>query len=421
MNTANQSQGRQDAMKMSTFFLLYIAQSIPMSFFSTVIPVIMRQEQFSLASIGLLQFIKLPWLLKFMWSPAIDRTAHTLNDYKKWIIISEIIYGSLILTVAFLSLKTDFYLILLLIILSFIASATQDIATDALAIRSFPATRRPLLNSMQSMGAFGGTMIGSGILLILYHYRGWNELLPMLACFVLIAIIPLRFYHQTLPKDPARHKRMKGSLILSFFRQKGSVRQILFLFLFYNSLIGILAMSRPYMVDLGYMMKEIGIISGFAGTLTGCVSAFGGGLLLRRIGTERTQIICSLLIVFVSLSFYAQALHLLPLKALPILICLLWGVYGLSSVTLNTTAMQYVRPGCEGTDFTLQTVICHFSGILMAVGYGRIADYTGYSTLFLFSALIGFIALLYIHFIFNNSKDQIAPNSLKQEYPSKSL
>ena len=41
-------------MKMATFFLLYIAQSVPMSFFSTVIPVIMRQEQFSLASIGLL-------------------------------------------------------------------------------------------------------------------------------------------------------------------------------------------------------------------------------------------------------------------------------------------------------------------------------------------------------------------------------
>ena len=31
---------------LATFFCLYIAQTIPMSFFSTVIPVMMRQENF---------------------------------------------------------------------------------------------------------------------------------------------------------------------------------------------------------------------------------------------------------------------------------------------------------------------------------------------------------------------------------------
>ncbi|MBP8011770.1 MAG: MFS transporter, partial [Parabacteroides sp.] len=64
--------------KLVTFFCLYIAQSIPMSFFSTVIPVMMRQENFSLASIGLLQLIKLPWILKFLWSPLVDRNCVTV-------------------------------------------------------------------------------------------------------------------------------------------------------------------------------------------------------------------------------------------------------------------------------------------------------------------------------------------------------
>ena len=40
---------------LATFFCLYIAQTIPMSFFSTVIPVMMRQENFSLSAIGLLR------------------------------------------------------------------------------------------------------------------------------------------------------------------------------------------------------------------------------------------------------------------------------------------------------------------------------------------------------------------------------
>ncbi|MBE0653957.1 MAG: MFS transporter, partial [Bacteroidales bacterium] len=52
--------------KYGTLLSLYLAQSIPMSFFSTVVPVIMRQENYSLESIGYLQLIKLPWILKFL-------------------------------------------------------------------------------------------------------------------------------------------------------------------------------------------------------------------------------------------------------------------------------------------------------------------------------------------------------------------
>ena len=57
--------------KFPVLFSLYIAQSIPMSFFSTVVPIIMRQENFSLSSIGMLQLVKLPWLLKFLWAPIV--------------------------------------------------------------------------------------------------------------------------------------------------------------------------------------------------------------------------------------------------------------------------------------------------------------------------------------------------------------
>ena len=80
---------------LGTFFCLYIAQTIPMSFFSTVIPVMMRQENFSLSAIGLLQLIKLPWILKFLWSPMVDRHARTTGDYKRWIFSSELIYAVL--------------------------------------------------------------------------------------------------------------------------------------------------------------------------------------------------------------------------------------------------------------------------------------------------------------------------------------
>jgi hypothetical protein len=80
---------KEEFNKYYTLLSLYLAQSIPMSFFSTVIPVIMRQEQYSLESIGYLQLIKLPWIFKFLWAPLVDKTCHSSHQYRKWILSSE--------------------------------------------------------------------------------------------------------------------------------------------------------------------------------------------------------------------------------------------------------------------------------------------------------------------------------------------
>ena len=200
---------KEKTFNLATFFCLYIAQTIPMSFFSTVIPVMMRQENFTLSAIGLLQLIKLPWIVKFLWSPIVDRHTATTGDYKRWIFSSELIYAILIFSVAMLDFKADFYTILTLIIISFVASATQDIATDALAVLSFSRKDKSMVNSMQSMGSFGGSMVGSGVLLLLFHQIGWNSLLPCLAVFVLVMLLPLFFNKgiQITPKLPQQRAK----------------------------------------------------------------------------------------------------------------------------------------------------------------------------------------------------------------------
>ena len=102
--------------KFPVLFSLYVAQSIPMSFFSTVVPVIMRQENYSLSSIGLLQLVKLPWTLKFLWAPIVDNKARTTKQLKRWIIVSELFYATIIFSVAFFNLETDFKQIIFLVI-----------------------------------------------------------------------------------------------------------------------------------------------------------------------------------------------------------------------------------------------------------------------------------------------------------------
>lgn len=390
--------------KLVTFLCLYIAQSIPMSFFSTVIPVMMRQENFSLSAIGLLQLIKLPWIIKFFWSPLVDRNCMTVSHYKRWIFSSELIYAVLIFSVAFLDFKENFSTILILVIISFIASATQDIATDALAVLSFSRKDKSLVNSMQSMGSFAGAMIGGGVLLLLFKQIGWNSLLPCLAIFVIVALVPLFFNKDIAIKEKSQAQKAKKTDFYYFFTQKGIWKQIIFLFLYYSGLIGTLAMLKPYMVDLGYNIKEIGVMSGLAGTFIAFLSSFGGGFIIRRIGRYRARILFAVAILLATFYFLGLSYVTPTTLLLYIGIFLLWGSYGMATIIVYTTAMDCVREGREGTDFTIQTVITHLSSMCIAIASGKIADLTGYHGLFLFEVILATVSLIYIIFVFKKKQ-----------------
>jgi len=391
-----------------TFFCLYIAQTIPTSFFSTVIPVIMRQENFTLTEIGMLQLIKFPWVFKFLWSPIVDRYSTSINDYKRWIFSSELIYAVIVFSVAFLDLKTSTHMVLALIALSFIASATQDIATDALAALTFSKKNKVVVNSMQSMGRFGGTLIGSGLLLILFRkVGGWDSLLPFLALFVIIALLPLFFNKKLVIQQEKSEnvKRADWTDIFSFFDRKSILKQIGFLLLYYTPIIGSLAMLRPYLVDLGYDMKQIGIMSGVVGTAAGMLASFLAGFIVRKIGRYYSRILFAVFILVTPIYFYMISLNAVPdIQSLYFGIIMLWGSYGMASVVVNTTAMDCVRTGREGTDFTIQTVLTHTSGIGIVILSGKIADKLGYSNLFLFAFCLAALSLIYILTVFKREQ-----------------
>jgi len=389
--------------KLDTFFVLfslYIAQSVPMSFFSTVVPVIMRQEHYSLQSIGLLQLIKLPWIFKFLWAPLIDRNAGNLNQYRKWIIGSELFYAAVIIGIGVLNLQFDFKLIVVLMVIAFIASATQDIATDAYAILIMKKEERSFGNSMQSAGSFIGALAGSGLLLIVYHFFGWTILLHCLALFALIALIPLMLYKKRQPVVEKMGTPIKMKDLYLFFTYPGMTKRVVLLVFYYSGIIGILTMLKPYLVDLGYTIKEIGFMSGVGGTSVAALSALLSGFLIHKFGRRNSLIAFSFTSILATSYIWLISMFSPTTPFIYGAIFLIWGTYGLLTVAIYTISMDMVRPGREGTDFTIQIVITHLSSLIIAVSSGKIADSLSYSGLFLievFLCIATFIAVFYLY------------------------
>jgi len=374
--------------KFPVLFSLYIAQTIPMSLFSTVVPVIMRQESYSLQAIGLLQLVKLPWIFKFLWAPMVDNRGRTTKQLRNWIIFSELFYAIVILCIGIFNLQTDFKLIVILMIVAFTASATQDIAVDIYAIRQLSPGERSIGNSMQSAGSFVGSLFGTGVLLIAYYYFGWTNLLILLALFVAFAILPLLLYRKPIQNESESLPRVTFAEIYRFFSEKGKHKRVLILIFYYSGVIGILTLAKPFLVDMGYNVKQIGFMSGIFGTSIGVVSALAGGFIVKKIGRTISMYLFLLLSLCAALWFWFMTLSTPSLIAIYVGIGLLWSSYGLSTVAIYTTSMDAVRKGREGTDFTLQIVITHLSSLVIAVSSGKIGDMVGYNNVFAIEVLL---------------------------------
>ena len=177
--------------------------------------------------------------------------------------------------------------------------------------------------------------------------------------------------------------------------------------------MGLLSVVRPYMVDLGYNMKEIGVLNGIVGISAAMVVSYPASMLIRRFGIERVKILFAVFILIATV-YFTMISFSSPSKAWLIGgIMFLWMCYGMGTVVVYTSSMFIVRQGREGTDFTIQIVITHISGLLMALISGNIADRLGYHGLFCVEAVIAAVSLLYVIYLFKHSKRSSLP--LKNE------
>jgi len=382
---------------------------IAISFFTNFIPVFMRQEKFSLSVIGMMHFLTLPMLLKFLWSPAIDRSCTTVNDYRRWIYVSQLMFAILLLVIAFFHYSTSFYIFVALVFILFAISTAQTIATDALGTQVFDRNDKSMVNSMHLMGNFGGKLIGAGILFLIIKQVGWSSINSFLALCACIALIPLYLNRKlSINREQSIAKQVTLMDIFRFFKQRNGIwKQIGFLVLYHISLIGTLAMMRPYLWDLLHDMKQIGMINGFVGTGAGVIASFAGGLIVRKIGRHRSRSLFAVFMVITTLYVFIISQNAHPATLLLYIAIILINIsYGTSAVVLYTLAMDRVRKGREGTDFSIQLIIAQLSGMTVAALSGVFAQHFGYSNLFLAEFGFACVALVYILLVFRKNEEQ---------------
>ena len=391
-------------INLSTFFCLYLARAIPSTFIMTALQVTMRQHHIGLATIGLLSLVRLPWSLKFAWAPLIDRHCVTVGDFKKLLISTELVFALAIIIVGCLDVTKNLPIIIALVLISTFCASVQNVTSDTLAVNAFSRGDHSAVTSTKSMGRYVGRILGGGFFIMFLHSYGWHVVVPLLGFFALLLVIPVTLNKHIVVREHKHRKRAGFEDLLNFFTRREVWPQVVFLVLFFAGFDGIMVMLKPWMVDMGYNMREIGLYNGVIGTSVAFVMALFAGWWVKRVGVRTAR--CLVATAALAVPVYFLALTFLT-PSLPLVltgIILLRAVEASAAVTLYASSMDFVREGREGTDFTVQVVIVHTSGALLAVVAGGVGQWLDYRGLCLIELVLAVVTLVVTYSLSHRAK-----------------
>ncbi|WP_374611034.1 MFS transporter [Gordonia sp. (in: high G+C Gram-positive bacteria)] len=379
--------GRLAVGTLSLLTVLYFAQGLPYGFFSQAVPVILREEGYSLTQISVYGLLFAPWGLKFLWAPYVD----AYGTRRRWLVSLQLSSAVVALVLATLDLSGSLVWLLIGIAVINLLSATQDIATDGLAVSMLEPRQRGLGNGIQ-VGAYRiGMIAGGGGLLWLFSFAGWRALFVVMAVLLFAVTVGVWF----LAREPSRptgdapptpSKRVSPGLLLtgwsSRLRRPGVITFILVVgaFKFGNSMAS--ALVGPFMSDIGLTLGQIALVEGALSSAGALGGAALGGWLAYTYG-RRHALLVGGVTQTLSLGMYLVASIGVGGFWLVVTASLAEHILGgAATVAVFTLMMDACQKGYEGSDYTL--FACAVVGVQGAAGFaaGIVGDLFGFPAIF---------------------------------------
>ena len=389
------------AQKFLLLTCLYFSQGVPFGFFTQALPVLMRERGASLPEIGLTSLLALPWALKFLWAPLVDRYGvDAIGRRKSWILFLQLAGAVLFVVLGLLSDQHGYGYLVWGFFLANLISATQDIASDGLAVSLLSDRERGPGNGLQVAGYRLGMVFGGGFVLIFFGALEWLGAFAAMALALVLATLPTFYYSE----PAAAVDRMSSSsreMLLELFQRPGFPRWLLLIsFYKFGDALATTQILRPFLVDRGLGLEEIGRLLGTVGFLGGLLGALAGGFLLRYTGRYGGIALFGIIQAAAVFGYFLLSRGWFDSALLYPLCGLEHFTGGMATAALFTAMMDVCRPASGSTDYTLQaSFVVIATGSAGALG-GFTAEYWGYTGNFLLSGCLSLAAALIFAVIF---------------------
>jgi len=281
---------------MMVALLMGFSCGLPLLLTISVLQAWMKDEGVDLSVIGMMALVGLPYTLKFLWAPILDRFTlflfgrPLLGRRRGWLLV---IQSALMLAISGLGftrpMESPWMLVFVAFLVTFF-SASQDIVVDAYRREDLTDEELGLGSSLYVNGYRVGMLVASGGGLILADHISFTWVYQIMAVGMLVGIVTTLLAHEPRVTEGGPQS-MKEAVIAPFaeyFARKEAWVILAFILLYKIGDTMASAMTIPFYLDIGFSKTEIGTVVklfGFWAIIAGSVL---GGLMMLSLGIYRS-------------------------------------------------------------------------------------------------------------------------------------
>jgi PAT family beta-lactamase induction signal transducer AmpG len=384
---------------MLVMLLTGFSSGLPLLLTGSTFKFWMREEGLDLTTIGFFGLVGLPYTLKFLWAPLMDRIIPSFGGRRRgWMLITQVVLMIALGFMAFAQPSVHLPAIAGLCLLIAFASASQDIVLDAYRREYLNDEELGIGSSVFVNGYRIGLLASGALALVLAEYLSWPTAYFILGMFMLVGIVATLYAPEPIVETtpPSSLREAFVGPFLEFCRRPGWLSILLFILLYKIGDSMASEMLSPFWVDLEVSKPQIAAIVktfGFAALIAGGMLA---GLVVYRWGIIPSLLIFGLLQMISTAGFAVLAIvgnHLPTLTA----------VIAFENLTggMGTTAFVAFMASLTDKRFTATqyALLSSFMGIPRVLAgsiTGVLATWLGWAGFFVLCTLLAIPGLLLI-------------------------
>ncbi|MBI5212071.1 MAG: MFS transporter [Nitrospirae bacterium] len=300
--------------RIAAVTLLGFASGLPLALTSGTLQAWMAIDGVDIRTIGIFALAGLPYTLKFLWSPFMDRfvpkLGNRLGRRRGWILITQIALMLGIAAMAFNSPKQAPMLIAAFALVVAFSSASQDIVIDAYRTDVLREKERGSGAAVFVMGYRIAMLVSGALALIMSDHIGWRNTYLIMAGIMGIGVVSTLLGPEPEQKiiPPKNLQEAIWGPLKDYFSRRGALMLLLLIILYKLGDAYAGTLTTAFLIKgVGFTPTDVGTINKGLGLISLIVGAMFGGAMMARLGLFRSLLFFGVLQAVSNLSFMVLA------------------------------------------------------------------------------------------------------------------
>ena len=373
----------------------------------------MSEAGIDLTTIGLFALVGLPYSVKFLWAPLIDRAplpflTRLMGRRRGWALFTQLALVAAILGLGATQPDIDPWSTAAWALGVAFLSASQDVVIDAYRVEILDEHQYGAGAAAIVLGYRIGLLVSGAGALFLATHLDWFGVYAAMAALMGVGIVTILVVSEPSAEiaiqRPANAgavaaiaRRVHGAVVApftDFIARRGWAAILLFVLLykFGDALLG--GMAFPFYQRIGFTGEEVAAVSKIFGIAVTIAGGFVGGVMIHRIGIMRSLFVGGVLQMLSNLIFVVQAIAGADLAVLVVTVTVENFTGGMATAAFVAYLSSLCRVSYTATQYALLSAVGTLGTTLLSSTGGWLAEQLGWIGFFLLTTAVAVPGLL---------------------------